>query len=50
MVAQPLDDVLTVSSHRRRRRIDHVLEDGLEHGASTVHQPLDVLRALTVDV
>ena len=50
MIRQPLDDLLTVASHRCRRRIRDVLKDRLEQRASAVHQPLDVLRALPVDI
>ena len=33
MLFQPLDDLLTVTIHRRRRRVNHVLEDRVEHRA-----------------
>ena len=50
MMLQPFDDPLRVVSHGRGRRVVHVLEDGVEHRAGTLHEPLDMLVDLAVDV
>ena len=50
MLLQPLDDPFTVASHGRGRRVVYVLEDGVEHRAGALHEPLDMLIALAVDV
>ena len=50
MTLQPFDGPLTVTSHGRVRRVVHVLEDGVEHRASTIHEPLDMRVDLAVDV
>ncbi len=50
MMLQPFDDPLRVTSHGRGRRVVHVFEDGVEHRAGTLHEPLDMLVDLAVDV
>ena len=50
MMLQPFDDSLRVISHGRGWRVVHVLEDGVEHRAGTLHEPLNMLVGLTVNV
>ena len=50
MMLQPFDDPLMVIGHGRGRRVVHVLEDGVKHRAGTLHEPLNMLFALAVDV
>jgi hypothetical protein len=50
MMLQPFDDPLRVTSHGRGRRVVHVCEDGIKHRASTLHEPLNMLVDLAVDV
>ncbi len=50
VMLQPFDDPLRVIGHGRGRRVVHVLEDGVEHRAGTLHEPLDVRVDLAVDV
>ncbi len=47
---QPLDHPLTVISHGRGWRVIHVLEDGVKHRAGTLHEPLNMLVDLAVNV
>ena len=50
MTLQPFDDPLRIVSHSRDWRVVHVLEDGVQHRAGTLDEPLDVLVVLAVDV
>ena len=50
MMLQPFDDPLRIASHGRGGRVVHVLEDGVKHRAGTLHEPLNMLVALAVDV
>ena len=50
MVLQPFDDALMITGHGRRRRVVHVFEDGLEHRAGPLDEPLDMRVAVAVDV
>ena len=50
MMLQPLDDPLRVTGHGRGWRVVHVFEDGVKHRAGTLHEPLNMLVALAVDV
>ena len=50
VMPQPLDDPPRVTCHRRGGRVVHVFEDGVEHRAGTLHEPLDVRYDLAIDV
>ena len=50
MMLQPFDDPLRVISHGRGWRVVHVLEDGVKHRAGALHEPLNMLVVLAVDV
>ena len=50
MMLQPFDGPLRVTSHGRGWRVVHVLEDGVEHRAGTLHEPVNMLVVLTVNV
>ena len=50
MTLQPFDGPLRVISHGRGGRVGHVLEDGVKHRAGTLHEPLNMLVDLAVNV
>ena len=50
MTLQPFDGPRRVISHGRGWRVGDVLEDGVKHGAGTLHQTLNMLVDLAVDV
>ena len=50
MPLQPFGNLLRVISHGHGRRVVHVCEDGVKHRPGALHQPLNVLVGLAVDV
>ena len=50
MMLQPLADLLRITRHGRAWRIVHVSEDGIKYGAGTLHEPVDMLVGLAVNV
>ena len=50
MMLQPLDDPLGITGHRCGRRVIQVREKGIKYRAGTLHQPLNMLVDLAVNV
>ena len=50
MVPQPLDDPLPVAGHRCGRSVVHVAEDRVERRPGALHESLDMVVDLAIDV